>query len=312
MPFEQFIIFFLLLITGFFCKKYNVFSDSAVSGINTFIIYIGYPCLILVRTTALDMDHRIFINFLFAFFINLGLLLLFGTYGRFYCRGKRFHDDDKPVAELALMSSNNGFIGFPVAVSFFGDLGLFYMVACNIALNTTFFTYGVSVMRRGRASNESFKKKAAGFFLMLASPKVSVAIAGIILCYNHITLPEIANDFCSIVGSIATPMAMISIGTMLAGNFGPRSFKKHAVMEPVLNRLFIVPLASAAIVWFLPLDPLVKTIIIVSNALPVATMVAILSEQYNQNKGLAGETIVISTLFSMVTVPLVIWLLTNL
>ena len=146
---------------------------------------------------------------------------------------------------------------------------------------------------------------------MLASPKVSVAIAGIILCYNHITLPQIANDFCSIVGSIATPMAMISIGTMLAGNFGPRSFKKHAVMEPVLNRLFIVPLASAAIVWFLPLDPLVKTIIIVSNALPVATMVAILSEQYNQNKGLAGETIVISTLFSMVTVPLVIWLLTN-
>jgi len=312
MPFEQFIIFFLLLLTGFFCKKYNVFSDSAVSGINTFIIYVGYPCLILVRTTALEMDHRIFSNFMLAFFINLGLLLLSGTYARLYCRGKRFYDADKPVAELAIISSNNGFIGFPVAVSFFGNLGLFYMVACNIALNTTFFSYGVSVMRRGRASGESFKKKLTGFFLMFASPKVSVAIAGIILCYNRIALPSIANDFCSIVGSTATPLAMISIGTMLAGNFGLQSFKKRIVMGSVMNRLFIMPLVSAAIVWFLPLDPLVKTIIIVSNALPVATMVAILSERYDQNKGLASETIVISTLFSMATVPLVIWLLTSL
>jgi len=245
-----------------------------------------------------------------TFAIYLGLLFLFGVYGRLYCLGKRFSGEDRPVAELALMASNNGFIGFPVAVSFFGDLGLFYMVACNIALNTTFFTYGVAQMKRGRENpDEPFVKKLAGFLLMLASPKVSVAIIGIIFCYNSIELPGIANEFCNMVGNVATPMAMISIGTMLAGNFGLHSFKKRIVVEPVLNRLLIVPLITAAIVWRLPLDPLVKTIMMLSNALPTATMVAILSERYERDKGLAGESIVVSTLFSMVTVPFAIWLL---
>jgi predicted permease len=309
MPFEQFIIFFLLLLTGFFCKKYGVFSDSAVSGINKFIVNIGYPCLILVRTTALDMDHRIFGNFALTFLISLGFLLLYGVYARFYCRGKRFPDEDKPVAELSIMSSNNGFIGLPVAFSFFGDLGLFYMVACNIALNTTSYTYGIAQMNRGRTSNEPLNKKVKGLLLMFVSPKVSVPIAGIVLCYNHIALPPIADEFCGVVGAAATPMAMISIGTMLAGNFSIHSFRKRVVMETVLNRLFITPLICAAIIWRLPLDMLAKKIILLSNALPVAAIVAILCERYDRNKYLAGETIVISTLFSMATVPLVIWLM---
>jgi len=313
MPVEQFIIFFMLLITGFFCRKYGVFTDAAINAINKFIIFVGYPCLILGRTAALDMDHGIFINFLLSLFINIGLLLLFGAYARIYCRGGRFPEDDKPVIEFAIMSPNNGFMGFPVALAFFGDLGLLYMIGANIALNTVFFTYGVTLLNRGREiQSESVPKKLKRFLLMFAHPRLCAAFVGIVLCYNRIALPGFAMDYLNIVGSIAPALAMISIGTMLAGGFGLHSFRKRVVMEPVLNNLFVMPVIAFAIMWFLPLDPLVKTVLIVSSAMPVAAIVPIFAEQYGRNKGLAGETIVVATLFSMVTIPLAIWILSNL
>jgi predicted permease len=80
-------------------------------------------------------------------------------------------------------------------------------------------------------------------------------------------------------------------------------------MEPVLNKLIVFPLVTALIVWFLPVTPLVKIIIILSNTMPIATSVPILSEQYGRNKGLAVEALVVSTIFSMATIPLVVWLI---
>ncbi|MDR3364080.1 MAG: AEC family transporter [Clostridiales Family XIII bacterium] len=310
MPIGQFIVFFLLLLTGFFCKKYHVFTDAAVNAINKFIILIAYPCLILVRTTALDMDQRIFANFMLAAFVTLGLLLFLGAYAHLYGRARHFPAEDAPIAEFVIFSPNNGFMGFPIAFTFFGDIGLLYMVACNIALNTTFFTYGIALMKRGRRlPGESPLKKIAVFFSMLINPKVSAAIVGIVLCSNHVKLPGIALDYLDSVGAVATPLAMISIGTMLAGGFGLGSFRKPIVIECVLNKLVIVPLIAAAIVLFLPLDPLVKTILIVSNALPVATTAPILAEQYGRYKDFAGEALVITTIFSMATVPFAVWLL---
>jgi predicted permease len=116
-------------------------------------------------------------------------------------------------------------------------------------------------------------------------------------------------DYLEIVGAVATPLAMISIGTMLAGGFGPKSFASLRVLEPALYRLFLMPALTLVIVWFLPLDPMVKTILVIGNAMPVAATVPILSEQYGRNKSYAGEILVVSTIFSMVTAPLwITWL----
>ncbi|GHU61129.1 transporter [Clostridia bacterium] len=310
MLYGQFILFFMLLITGFLCKKFGIFSDIAVTGINKFIILIAYPSLILARTVSLEMDHRVFTNFILTIFLNSGILLLIGgLLFLIYCV-RRYDREDAPVAEFASMSSNNGFMGFPVAVTFFGDIGLLYMVASNIALNTMFFTYGLGLMGRGRnRPKESARKKFVRYVSLVINPKVSCAIIGVILCYNQILLPSIAMAYLELVGAVATPLAMISIGTMLAGGFGPKSFIAPRILEPVLYKLFLIPLLTLFLVWFLPLDPMVKTILVIGNALPVATTVGILTEQYGRNKSYAGELLVVSTIFSMATVPLwITWL----
>jgi predicted permease len=310
MLYGQFIIFFMLLLTGFLCKKFGIVSDAMVTGVNKFIIMFAYPCLILARTISLEMDPAIFTNFILTILINFAALLLFGGVSFLLFRARRYPGDDAPIGEFATMSPNNGFMGFPIAITFFGDLGLLYMVASNIALNTMFFTYGIGLMSRGRERpKESAWKKFVRYLSLIANPKVSCAIVGVILCYNRIMLPGVVMDYLELVGAVATPLAMISIGTMLAGGFGPKSFANLRVMEPSLYKLFLIPAITLVIVWFLPLDPMVKTILVIGNAMPVATTVPILTEQYGRNKGYAGEILVVSTIFSMATVPLWIsWL----
>ncbi|MDR3305653.1 MAG: AEC family transporter, partial [Clostridiales Family XIII bacterium] len=306
--YQQFVIFFLLLLTGYVCKRYHILTDAATNAINKFVIMVAYPCLILARTTRLEMDHRIFVNFLLTLFITFGLLLLFGGYARLYCKLRKVPSEDAPVSEFSIMSPNNGFMGFPIAVTFFGSMGLLYMVACNVALNTMFFTYGIAILRRGRGvPGESVKKKVVEFLSLLVNPKVSAAIVGIILCYNHIALPELALTYLDSVGAVATPMAMISIGTFLSGGFGLSVFKSRVVMEGVIAKLIVVPIIGFLLVYFLPLDPSVRMILIVANLMPVAATVPILAEQYGRNKQLGGEMLVVSTIFSMGTIPLGIW-----
>lgn len=308
--YQQFIIFFLLLLTGYLCKKFNIITEEMTSGLNKFIILVSYPCMILSRTAVLEIDHNIFSNFMLTLVINIGILLLFALYAYLYCKARKFSLEDAPVIEFAIISPNNGFMGFPIALMFFGSMGLLYMIACNIALNFFFFTYGIILMKRGQNnSSGSIKKKMVDFILLMVNPKVSAAIVGIIFCYNHFKLPEFLMSFLTSVGDVAPPMAMISIGTTFAGSLGFSILKKKPIVEASLNKLFIIPLIAIVVVFFLPLDPMVKMVLIISNALPVATTVPILSEQYKRNKLLAGETLIISTLLSMATVPLFLWLI---
>ena len=281
-----------------------------MNGINTFVIYIAYPCLILIKTASMDMSHDIFWNFLIVLFVSIGLFLIFGGYARLYFRGRRFSGDDRSAIELTTFMPNNGFIGFPVALTFFGDMGLFYMVANNVAMSISTFTYGMSVLKRGRETTpDTFRKAFLMVLKRLVNPNICAAIVGIIFCFFEVRLPEAATGFLDIVSLTATPLAMIAIGTMLVGSFGIRTFRKRAVIEPVLNKLFVIPLLTAAIVWFLPFSPLVKTILIVANSLPTAAVIGVLCEQYKRDHALASEIIVISTLISMVTIPFFIWVL---
>jgi len=201
-------------------------------------------------------------------------------------------------------------MGFPIVVTFYGNLGLLYMIGANIAMNVILFSYGISIFNRGRKiHDETAVKKLLRVVKMIVHPGIIAAIAGIILCYNRIELPGFIWDYLDIVGAVVIPMAIISIGTMLAGGFGINSFKKKIVMGPVLNRLLVAPVITAILVWFLPIDPFVKTILIVSHVMPVAVMVPMFEEQYGLNKGYAVELVVVSTLISMVTIPFAIWIL---
>ncbi|MDR1572181.1 MAG: AEC family transporter [Clostridiales Family XIII bacterium] len=307
--YKQLALLFFLMATGFLCKRLKIIDDSMLKGLNRFIISVAYPCLILNRTSLLEMEGGIFANFLLSFALCLGLLMLFAAYGFIYAKRRGFPADDAPVVEFSIISPNNGFLGFPVAVAFFGDIGLLYMIACNLALNTMFFSYGIGLMRRGLGMEKRpLRARLASIALLVINPKISATIVGVLICYFDIELPDLLSSYLSAVGTIATPMAMVFIGSTLADSSFGKLIRNGLVLETALNKLIAAPIIAFLVVGFLPISPLVKSILIVSNALPVATTVPMLSELYDRNKGLASEALLLSTLFAIGTIPCAIWL----
>ena len=308
--YQQLALLFLLIATGFLCKHLKIIDDSMLKSLNRLIISVAYPCLILHRTSLLSMKSDIFVNFLISFAMCLALLALFSVYAFIYARRRGFSSETAPVVEFSVISPNNGFIGLPLALAFFGDTGLLYMIACNLALNVMFFSYGICLMRRGRGAAEkrSFAARLISGAAVVLNPKISAAVAGIIICYFGIKLPDILSSYLSAVGVIATPMAMIFIGSTLADSSFSRIIKNGLVMEIAFNKLVVIPVIAFLSVYFLPVSPLVKSILIISNALPVATTVPMLSELYDRDRNLASEALLLSTLFSIGAIPCAIWL----
>jgi predicted permease len=307
--YQQVILLFALILTGYLCKKGKIVNDGMTRGMNKFIITLAYPCLILSRTTQLTIAADAFLNFLLTVLFSVALFLLFGGYAFLYGKVRKFPYETAPIAEFSILAPNNGFLGFPVAVTFFGDIGLLYMVACNLGLNIVFFSYGITLVTRGREkASVSFVRRFWELLKLIFNPKIFATIIGMILNYNQLQLPGVLSLYVSTIGSIATPMAMILIGAMLSDSRISNVIRSKLLIETSVSKLIIVPLITLGIVYFLPIDTTVKMILIVGNALPVATTVPILSEQYDRDKVFASETLFLSTICAIITVPLVILL----
>ncbi len=300
----QFMIFFALLLTGYGCKKAKIIDEGMNRSINSFIINVAYPCLIIERIGSLEMEEGIFGKFLIILLLSGGFLALYGAYSFWYAKLRKFSKKDSGVAEFAMMSSNNGFMGFPIAFTFFGEYGLLYMVACNLSLNIMFFSYGIHLMTR----NESHETMSAerifkSVLKLIVNPKIVAAALGLIICGYEIQVPETMLNYLDLVGSIATPMAMIFIGSTLAGSRLLNIVKNKLILEIAVSKLFILPALTILILIFLPLDPMIKSICVLSCALPTATTVPIFAQQYEKNKDLASEALFFSTIVSLFSIP---------
>jgi predicted permease len=300
----QFVLLFALIITGYICRKIKIANDAMYSGLNRFIIYVAYPCLILRRTAILDMSREAFMNFLLTFCCCMISFGIFAVYAYFYAKVRKFPKEDSPVAEFSFISPNNGFMGLPIALTFFGDMALLYMVACNLALNVVFFSYGIALMERGRgAMPAKLGKRVKDIVSLVINPKILAAVIGVLLAYFRIPLPGLVDDYLSAIGAVATPMAMIFIGSTLAGSDLRNVVRSRLVVESSVNRLLVIPLLTLLAVLPLPLDGLVKSVLVLSHAMPIATTVPIFSEQYGKNKALAVESLFLSTVLSMASIP---------
>lgn len=302
---EQFILFFALLTTGYICKKMKIIDDGMNRSINGFIINVAYPCLILGRIGSLEMTDGIFGNFILALIFYTGLFIPYGLYAYGYSKLRKFPEEDRGVVEFAMISPNNGFMGFPIAITFFGEVGLLYMIACNLALNLMFFSYGIHLMTRSeKGSKTSVKALLLSVLKLIINPKIGSAVLGLIICENGIDLPEILAEYLNMVGGIATPLAMIFIGSTLTGSSLIKILKSRVILEITISKLFILPALTLCVVYFIPIDPLIKAILVLSSAMPCATTLPIFAQQYGKNESLASESLFLSTIVSLASIPL--------
>jgi len=123
---------------------------------------------------------------------------------------------------------------------------------------------------------------------------------------NHFEIPVVIQSYLQLIGDVATPMVMIFIGSSLYGCNLLDMIKDRVIAESVIMKLLVMPVITALLVMFLPLSVLAKTMCVFSCAFPTAAMVPILTEQEGKNVEFASMILLLSTVLSMVTIPVIV------
>jgi predicted permease len=134
-------------------------------------------------------------------------------------------------------------------------------------------------------------------------------VASVLIFAFKLTMPKIVSDTASLVGHMTTPGAMLVIGSTLAEIPFREVFSEKRLYPVIVVKLVAIPVATWLILHFFVTDPTALGVLVVEAAMPTATAAAMLSLQYGGNAKLASKGVFLTTLFSVVTIPLLLYIL---
>ncbi|MBR3749359.1 MAG: AEC family transporter [Firmicutes bacterium] len=207
------------------------------------------------------------------------------------------------VAAFATSFANPGFFGIPLIVASLGQGAVFYAAPFIAFLNIGQWTYGVSRLN-GQSVLQGFQPKK-----LIKAPFVIAILVGIFLFVTQIKLPEILSSCLSSVAGLNTPLAMFTVGVYLAQTDLKKMLGRRSLYLISALRLLVIPALSLLILMLFPVSmEQMRTVLLIVAACPVGSNVAVYAQLHNKDYPYAVETVVISTLLSIVTIPFILYL----
>ena len=220
------------------------------------------------------------------------------------------NNDQQNVLSVAMVTCNSGFMGFPIARSVFGQVVLYYSVVQNIACNLYLFIGCMIQMNLGDSRDEADKIRAISKETIIKPFKnvvTIVSICSVFVLFSGLRIPAPAMDFLSSIGETTVPLSMIIIGIQL-GDCKLRGL--ITVKELIISSLVCLALEPALAImaiWFLPLASVLKLTIALSFTYPSAVLSVALAAAEHKDTKLMSEAVAMSTMMSMITLP--IWII---
>ena len=211
--------------------------------------------------------------------------------------------EDRGTVGFALMFGNVGFIGYPIVGAIFGHEAVFYAAILNVVNTLSVFTAGVMLVN-GERQRMAFQSK-----ILVSTPMISAYLAILIVALGIDNIPSVISQPITMIGGITVPGALLIIGSSMSRLSWRMMLGSGVVYVTTAFRLLILPLLLYVIFRAMGFDSLVVNINTLVIAMPVATYGTILCLRYGRDTALITEITFISTLLSVLTIPLVAQLL---
>lgn len=296
----QLITMVILMVCGVLLHKKNYLSTANAKGLSIVLTRVAVPCNMVILMQR-EYSTEIFMGFLKTcgatfFMCCLGALL-------FFIVGKAKRMDLK---ELGLFSgggvySNVIFMGQPLIMAMYGAEGLIFCVAVMFTCNVFLFTICSFLFGMGGETRKSFGRMMKDAFLNLICLS---AIVGVFCFVNSITLPGPIADALQFSANTTVCLSMIYIGTLLAAANVREIFQDKVVYIFSFLTLIIMPVITKLIAGMF-LDGLALNVLVVLMGTPAAAALPSFAELYGNDEKRASEYVFVSTIFSVVTLPLV-------
>ncbi|WP_420396240.1 AEC family transporter [Nioella sp.] len=278
---------FLLAATGFGWRKFGL--DYPVEFVTRLAMTIAVPCLIFTALMQTEIDpaalSAMTLASLLAYalmgVLSAGLILVAGI--------------DRRTFLAPTIFGNTGNLGLPLALFAFGDAGLGYGVVIFAIMAVLSFTIGIRLV-----------SDQASIMRVLREPMVWASLLGAIFLWQGWQTPLWLTNSLSLAGQLAIPLMLFTLGVAVA-RLTPKGVGRAVLLS--LAKLVIGISAGVAAGWALGLEQVAFAVIILQMATPVGVSSYLLAERFRADADAVAGYVVISTLISVLTLPILLYFL---
>lgn len=291
------------MAVGFGLNKLKVIGAETNKSLSGMIINVTCPALVVYAVCnqkELSAEVVKLLGFGVALYLLLPLLVVVVT----LLLGAKA--DKRGVYQMLLMFGNITFMGFPVVQAMYGEQAIFYINILNILFAVFIFTYGVGLLKENGPGGR-FRLRVKDLF----SPGAISGYLSLAIYFFRIPVPSLLVNAMGFVGGVTTPLSMIVIGSIIAEFPFKALFSQVRLFGLAAVKLLVFPLLGFLVASLVFEDPMLVGIVTVSLGMPSASLCVMVCKQYGSDTQAetAALGVFITTVLSIVTIPLVIFLL---
>lgn len=334
---EQMLELFAMMLTGYLFWKKEWMDESGYQKLSAIVVNLLNPLLMLSGILGQSVEGE-------SEFLKINLILTLLYYAILICLGVlivwilRPEKSQRKIYQLMSIFPNVGFMGIPVITGIYGKNSMICIIFYMLGYNLLLYTFGIYLAKKAGMEAETAgavetiagtgtkkevptdridktkreqngqKEKNTGeqaTWKRMLNPGVITSVLAIILFIFQISVPTVVEGFCDYMGNATIPLSMMLIGMSIAKADLKKIFSNGRIYLFVLIKMVILPVSAAFLLRRLPLNSMVAGVFVLQLAMPVGSIVTLIAEENGADETCCTNGIVLSTLASIVTIPLV-------
>jgi len=290
---------FIMIIPGVILGKKNIIEEEQTLGLTGIVVNLTWPCLV-ISAMQIPYSLEILKNCGYISIFMLVLLCIAFLISLLLVKIIKMKKSHSYLFTFMILFSNNGFMGIPIINAIFGGVATFYASIVEMVGNILVFSVGIALIQM--AAGKRLKMNPREFL----TPGIYGVLIGFLLFLFNITLPGFLGDSINIIGSATTPLTMVIIGMQIGRMKVKDIFGESTIYIMTFVKLIIIP-SVTYVIFFVVLNDssLLARVMVLDFAMPAAMCSAIFSQQYGADYEFASKGVLITTLFSIATLPIV-------
>ena len=291
------IVFVVLMVIGYLCAKTNFAGREFTKDASKMVINVFMTATIINSVLVSDacLSGGELLQVMLVLCMSVGVCWVLAAIS---CRLVGL-GDKAPLFELLIAVMNNMFIALPVVETLCGSQAVFYCSLSCIPFNILLYTFGIYRLQGGEG-------KGSVRLRDIFSVPLLATLAALVIFLLQPPVPPVVKELASTMSAATMPLSMIVIGSSLGSVSLLDAFKKGKLYLMCVLRLLLCPLLVWLLAGLITDDLMLRVTATIIAAAPSGVVVSVLAIQYDRDAVFTSEGVLLSTVFSMLTIPLIV------
>ncbi len=290
------VVLFIIVVVGYLLRRIKIMDGEFDRKLSVFIIQVSCPCLILSSVMGDSLPEKnLILPLLIVGFVTYGILIILGIY---FPKILPIPKTQRGLYSFMLTFGNVGFIGYPVVSAIFGPKAIFYAAVVNFPNTLLIFLVGIMFVTGGG-------EKAKFDWRLFFTPAMIASYLAMIIVVIGTKMPTVIAQPCQLLGNVTVPGALLLIGSSLSTVPVKKMGGSLPIYLMAAMRLIVAPLLIYYFFKLFNTDTMVNQVNAVICAMPVASYGTLFCVRYQKDVTVMSEGTFITTLLSVITIPLI-------